>query len=277
MKMTREIKIKNIKIGGNNPLCLIAGPCVIENEKDAFYHARVIKGICEKEGMPFIFKSSYDKANRSSLKSSRGPGIKEGLKILKKIKEDLGVPVLSDVHCRTEVEPAKKVLDIIQIPALLCRQTDFIREIARTDRVVNIKKGQFMAPWDIGNVIEKVESSGNKNIIITERGSVFGYNNLVSDMRSLEILRGFKYPVIYDATHSVQLPGKRGLSSGGERRFVPGLSRAAVAIGCDGLFLEVHQSPDTALCDGPNMISLNILERLIKDVKKIDTVIKRRR
>ena len=275
MKMTQEIRIKGVKIGGLNPIVLIAGPCVIENERHAFHHARVIKEICEREGMSFIFKSSYDKANRSGLKSYRGPGIKEGLKILKKIKEELGVPVLSDVHCRSEVNLAKKVLDIIQIPALLCRQTDFIRVIAQTGRVVNIKKGQFMAPWDIGNVIEKVESYGNKNIIVTERGSMFGYNNLVSDMRSVEILREFKHPVVYDATHSVQLPGKKGLSSGGERRFVPGLSRAAAAIGCDGLFLEVHQSPDRAPCDGPNMISLNMLGRLIKDIKKIDSIVKR--
>jgi 2-dehydro-3-deoxyphosphooctonate aldolase (KDO 8-P synthase) len=272
--MYREIKVKNVKIGGKNPIVLIAGPCVIESERHAVEHARAIKGICKKLDVPFIFKSSYDKANRSSIKSYRGPGIDGGLEILAKIKKDLNVPILSDVHCRIELEKAKKVLDIIQIPAFLCRQTDFIIEAAKTAKIVNIKKGQFLAPWDIKNVIEKVESVGNKNIIITERGTTFGYNNLVSDLRSLQILAGFGYPVIYDATHSVQLPGGEGFSSGGERRFVPGLSRAAVAMGCDGLFLEVHESPDRASCDGSNMITLETLAGLLKDVKKIDSVVR---
>jgi len=272
--MTREIKIKNIKIGGNSPFILIAGPCVIENEKHALGHAKAIKKICEKVRIPFIFKSSYDKANRSSLSSYRGPGIDEGLQILAKIKKDVGVPILSDVHCRVELKKAQKVLDIIQIPAFLCRQTDFIIDVAKTNKIVNIKKGQFMAPWDIGNIIEKVTSTGNKNIIVTERGTIFGYNNLVSDLRSLEIMREFGYPVIYDATHSVQLPGGKGNASGGEREFVPGLSRAACAMGCDGLFLEVHQDPDKALCDGPNMITFETLESLLRDAKEIDKVVK---
>jgi len=272
--MRKEIRVKDIKIGGGNPIVLIAGPCVIESERHAMDHAKTVKGICRKEDVPFIFKSSYDKANRSSLKSYRGPGIDEGLEILARIKKDLGVPVLSDVHCRAELEKAKEVLDIIQIPAFLCRQTDFIIEIAKVSKAVNIKKGQFLAPWDIKNVLEKVESAGAKDIIITERGTTFGYNNLVSDLRSLKIMREFGYPVLYDATHSVQLPGGQGQHSGGERAFVPGLSRSAVAMGCDGLFLEVHKEPDKAPCDGPNMIGFKTLERLLKAVKEIDRIVR---
>lgn len=272
--MVREIKIKDVKMGGGNPVVLIAGPCVIESEKHSVDHAKAIKDICKKLDFPFIFKSSYDKANRSSIRSYRGLGIDEGLEILAKVKKDVGVPILSDVHCRAELLKAKNVLDIIQIPAFLCRQTDFIIEAAKTKRIVNIKKGQFLAPWDIKNVIEKIESAGNKDIIITERGVSFGYNNLVSDLRALDIMREFGYPVIYDATHSVQLPGGKGVASDGERRFVTGLSRAAVAMGCDGLFLEVHKDPDKAPCDGPNMISLETLEKLLKDIKKIDNIVK---
>lgn len=269
------IKVKDIKIGGKNPLTLIVGPCVIEDEKHTLFHAKTIKDICKKENIPFIFKASYYKANRSNLRSYRGPGIDKGLEILKKVKKDLNLAILSDVHCRAELLKAKKVLDIIQIPAFLCRQTDFVVEIARTKKVVNIKKGQFLAPWDVSNIIRKIEDSGNKNIIITERGVMFGYNNLVSDMRALQIMREFGYPVFYDGTHSVQIPGggKNG-SSGGERKFVLGLSRSAVAMGCDGLFLEVHKSPDKAPCDGSNMITFKMLEKLLKDVKKIDKVIK---
>ncbi|MBU1148087.1 MAG: 3-deoxy-8-phosphooctulonate synthase [Candidatus Omnitrophica bacterium] len=282
--MTKEIKIKNIKIGAKNPIVLIAGPCVIESEKHAIDHAKAIKEICKKQEIPFIFKSSYDKANRSSINSYRGPGATKGLEILAKIKKDLRVPIVSDVHCRTELEEAKKVLDIIQIPAFLCRQTDFVMEIAKAAKIVNIKKGQFLAPWDIKNVIEKIESAGNRNIIITERGTTFGYNNLISDMRSLQILARYGYPVIYDATHSVQLPGGsphgeavgEGAASGGERQFVPGLARAAVAMGCDGLFLEVHNDPDKAPCDGPNMIDLKMLEKLLKEVKRIDSIVRLR-
>lgn len=271
--MAQEIKVNNVKIGGKNPLVLIAGPCVIENERHALEHAKAILDICKRYKVPFIFKSSYDKANRSNIKSYRGPGLDEGLDILKKVKNELGLAILSDVHCRIELEKAKDVLDIIQIPAFLCRQTDFIIEVAKTQRIVNIKKGQFLAPWDIENVLEKVKAGGNEKIIITERGTTFGYNNLVSDFRSLEILRKFGYPVIYDATHSVQLPGGEGICSGGERQFVPGLSRAAVAMGCDGLFLEVHKDPDKAPCDGPNMITLKTLEKLLKDVTEIDRIV----
>ena len=268
------MKIGKIEIGKGKPIVLIAGPCVIESEEHAIDTASAIKEICKKIDVGFIFKSSYDKANRSNLRSYRGPGIDEGLQILAKIKKDLDVPILSDVHCRNELLKAKVVLDIIQIPAFLCRQTDFIVEVAKVAKVVNIKKGQFLAPWDIKNVLEKIESAGNKNIIITERGTTFGYNNLVSDMRSLQILSDYGYPVVYDATHSVQLPGGEGAASGGERKFIPGLSRAAVAMGCDGLFLEVHKDPDKAPCDGPNMITLKTLERLLRYAKEIDRIVK---
>jgi 2-dehydro-3-deoxyphosphooctonate aldolase (KDO 8-P synthase) len=274
--MVKEINIDNFKIGGNNLLVLIAGPCVIESEKLCFEVAQRIKEITQKLKIPFIFKSSYDKANRLSIESFRGPGIKRGLEILKKIKERLNLPVLSDVHCKEEVSLAKEVLDIIQVPAFLCRQTDLVIEVAKTGKVINIKKGQFLAPWDIQNIIKKIESTGNKKIILTERGTSFGYNNLVVDFRSLEIMRNFGYPVIFDATHSVQLPGGKGASSGGQREFVSGLSRAAVAFGCDGLFLEVHPHPDKALCDGPNMIDLKELNKILKEVKIISEVLWKR-
>jgi len=266
----REIKIGNIKIGGANPLVLIAGPCVIESERFCLETAKRIKDIAVRAGIPYIFKSSFDKANRLSIDSFRGPGIKKGLDILNKVKEKLSLPILSDVHCRSELSEAAKVLDIIQIPAFLCRQTDIVVAAAKTGKVINLKKGQFLAPWDILPLIKKIESCGNKKIIVTERGASFGYNNLVTDFRSLEIVREFGYPVVYDATHSVQLPGGQGKTSGGQRRFVAGLSRAAVAFGCDGLFLEVHPSPDKAFCDGQNMISLKELEKLLKQIKKIE-------
>ena len=271
--MTKEIKIGNIKIGGNNPFVLIAGPCVIEDRESTLKTAKILQNLTLSLEIPFIFKSSYDKANRSSLDSYRGPGLKKGLKILQEVKDTLGVPVLSDVHCKEDVAEAARVLDVIQIPAFLSRQTDLLIEAARTRRIVNIKKGQFLAPWDMAPIIKKIEKSGNKSIIITERGVSFGYNNLVTDFRALSILRDFGYPVIYDATHSVQLPGGKGSCSGGERRFVAGLSRAAVAFGCDGLFLEVHPDPDKAPCDGPNMISLKALELLLKEIKKIESAL----
>lgn len=265
-----QIKVNNIKIGGNNPLVLIAGPCVIESELMCLDTAKRIKDIAAKLNIPLIFKSSFDKANRLSLDSYRGPGLKKGLDILNKVKQKVKVLVLSDVHCKEEIGEAAEVLDIIQIPALLCRQTDMVMAAAKSGKVVNIKKGQFLAPWDMQPIIKKIESAGNTQILLTERGVSFGYNNLVSDFRSLKIIRDFGYPVIYDGTHSVQLPGSKGSSSGGQREFVAGLSRAAVAFGCDGLFLEVHSSPDKALCDGANMIDLKQLERLLKQVKKID-------
>lgn len=270
INMTKEIKIGNIKIGGNNKLVLIAGPCVIESEKLCLDTGKRIKAIASKLEIPYIFKSSFDKANRLSIESYRGPGIEKGLEILKSVKQKLKVPILSDVHCQREIEEAAEVLDIIQIPAFLCRQTNIVVAAAKTGKVVNIKKGQFLAPWDILPIIKKVEATGNRKIILTERGVSFGYNNLVSDFRALKIMQGFGYPVIYDATHSVQLPGGKGSCSGGAREFVAGLSRAAVAFGCDGLFLEVHPHPDQAPCDGPNMIDLKALEKLLKEIKNIE-------
>ncbi len=266
----KQIKIDQIRIGAGAPLVLIAGPCVIEDEESALAHARMIKAIAEKVGIPFIFKSSYDKANRSSIGSFRGPGIEKGLKILGRVKDELDTPVLSDVHCREEVAQAAEVLDILQIPAFLSRQTDFIIAVARTKKVVNVKKGQFLAPWDMKNVIAKITKAGNDKILLTERGTSFGYNNLISDMRSLAVMREFGYPVIYDASHSVQLPGGQGSFSGGQREFIPGLARAAVGMGCDGIFLEVHQRPDQAPCDGPNMLKMDDLEGLLRQVKEID-------
>lgn len=270
----KEIIIDKIKIGAGNPLILIAGPCVIEGEKSALDTAGKLKDICEKINIPLIYKSSYDKANRTSVKSFRGVGLKKGLKILKKVKEKIGIPVLSDVHKEEEIDEAAEVLDIIQIPAFLSRQTDMIIKVANTGRVINVKKGQFLAPWDIKNIIEKIESTGNKKILITERGVSFGYNNLVADMRSLPIMRSFGYPVIFDATHSLQLPGGAGNSSGGQREFVPYITRAAAATGCDGIFMEVHPDPDKAPCDGPNMFKLENLPSLLKQIKDIDRVVK---
>ena len=264
----------NIKIGKGNPLVLIAGPCVIESESNCLETAKKLKGITQSLGMPFIFKSSFDKANRLSIDSFRGPGLKKGLDVLKKVKQKLGIPVLSDVHCQSDIEKAAQVLDVIQIPALLCRQTDIVVAAAKTGKPINIKKGQFLAPWDMLPIIKKIESTGNKNIIITERGVSFGYNNLVTDFRALEIMRNLGYPVIYDATHSIQIPAGQGSCSGGQKEFVAGLSRAAVAFGCDGLFLEVHPDPDKALCDGPNMINLEELEALLKQAKKIEKALK---
>lgn len=263
------IKIGKIKIGHEQPLLLIAGPCVIESEKRALYHAEELLKIASRLNMPLIYKSSYDKANRTSIDSFRGPGLLKGLNILKKIKHKLGLPILSDVHCRRDIEEAVHVLDIIQIPAFLCRQTDLILAAAETRKPVNVKKGQFMAPWDMKHVVEKIERAGNYEILITERGSSFGYNNLVSDMRSLPIMRGLGYPVIYDATHSAQLPGGKGVSSGGERGFVSYLSRAAVATGVDGVFIETHRDPDKALSDGPNMLKIKDLSNLLKQLKRI--------
>ena len=271
--MMHQVKIGNINIGDKNPFILIAGPCVIESETLCLDTAKTIKDIAQGLGIPFIFKSSFDKANRLSIDSYRGPGFKKGLEILHKVKQKVKVPVLSDIHCQSEIKEAAKVLDIIQIPALLCRQTDIVVTAARTGKVINIKKGQFLAPWDILPIIKKMESTGNKSILITERGSCFGYNNLVSDFRSLSIMRQFGYPVIYDATHSVQLPGGKGNSSGGQREFVAGLSRAAIAFGCDGLFLEAHPQPDKAPCDGPNMIDLKELQKLLKQIKKIEAAL----
>lgn len=268
--MTREIQIADIRMGGSNPLVLIAGPCVIEDEASTLKAAEALKEITSKLAIPIIFKSSYDKANRSSAPSYRGPGLAKGLKILSKVKESFGIPVLSDVHRFEEIGPASEVLDCIQIPAFLCRQTDFVVEVAKTGKAVNVKKGQFLAPWDMKNVVEKIESTGNNNILLTERGASFGYNNLVVDFRSLPIMRSFGYPVVFDATHSVQLPGGKGTSSGGQREFVGDLARAAVAVGIDAVFMEVHENPDKAFCDGPNSIALKELPELLGRLKAIE-------
>ncbi|MGB3057839.1 MAG: 3-deoxy-8-phosphooctulonate synthase, partial [Candidatus Omnitrophota bacterium] len=254
------------------PLALIAGPCVIESEESALEHARRLKEITGKLGIPFIYKSSYDKANRSSIGSYRGPGLKKGLKILSGVREELGVPVLSDVHSVEEVERAAEVLDCLQIPAFLCRQTDLIVKAASTGKPVNVKKGQFMSPDEMSNVIEKIESTGNRSILLTERGTSFGYNTLVTDFRSIVIMGETGYPVVYDATHSVQKPGGRGTSSGGEAQYILPLSKAAVACGSDALFVEVHEDPGKAMSDGPNMLGLNELEDLIVQVKKLEKV-----
>ena len=272
--MTREVAVGKIRIGGDNPLALIAGPCVIESEASALRHARALKAIARKIGIPFIFKASYDKANRTSISSYRGPGIKKGLKILKRVKEELNLPVLSDVHSIEEVKEAAKVLDVIQIPAFLCRQTDLILAAAKTGKTVNIKKGQFLAPWDMKHVVKKIESAGNKNILLTERGVSFGYNTLVSDFRSLLIMKELGYPVIYDATHSVQSHGGMGERSGGERKYMPYLAMASVTCGCDAVFMEVHEDPDSAPSDGPNMICLSDLEGLLTKLVKIEKAVK---
>lgn len=272
--MTREIRIKNISVGGSSPLVLIAGPCVIEGLDLTLHIASALKEITASLSIPYIFKTSYDKANRSSINSYRGPGLEKGLEVLQQVKKKLDIPVLSDVHRFEEIESGAEVLDIIQIPAFLSRQTDFIIKVAESGRAVNIKKGQFMSPYEVKNAIDKVISTGNHNVLVTERGFSLGYNNLVSDMRSLVIMRAFGYPVVFDATHSVQLPGGLGNASGGQRQFVPYLSRAATAVGIDALFVEVHLQPDSALCDASNMLELNVLPHLLKQIKAIDGVVK---
>ena len=270
----KEIKIGNVSLGGNKPLLLIAGPCVIENLDATLRAAERLIEITSKVGMQLVFKASYDKANRTSVTSYRGPGMKEGLRILAKVKESFGLPLLSDIHGIEQIEEAAAVLDILQIPAFLCRQTDLVVAAAKSGKVLNIKKGQFLAPWDMSNVVGKAVDSGNSNLILTERGVSFGYNNLVSDMRSLPILRRLGYPVVFDATHSVQLPGGQGGSSGGQREFVEYLGRAAVATGIDGIFMEVHEDPDKALCDGPNSVRLDDLGELLKKLMAIDAIVK---
>jgi len=274
VSVVKEIVVGNIKIGGKRPLVLIAGPCVMEDEKATLRCAERLMTITNGVSVPLIFKASFDKANRTSLTSYRGPGLTEGLRILARVREALGVPVLSDIHSIEQIKPAAQVLDVIQIPAFLCRQTDLLVAAAESGRVINIKKGQFMAPWDMGNVADKVLSTGNDRIILTERGVSFGYNNLVADMRSLPIMRAMGHPVIFDATHSVQLPGGQGGSSGGQREFIEYLARAAVATGIDGIFTEVHEDPDKALCDGPNSVRLDDLPLLMKKLKAIDAIVK---
>lgn len=270
----KDIIIGDMAIGGSSPLLLIAGPCVIENEAATLRAAERLIEITSKIGMPLVFKASYDKANRTSVAAFRGPGMQEGLRILAKVKETFGLPLLSDIHSIEQIDEAAAVLDILQIPAFLCRQTDLVVAAARSGKVLNIKKGQFLAPWDMKNVVGKAIESGNSNLILTERGVSFGYNNLVADMRSLPIMRGMGFPVVFDATHSVQLPGGQGASSGGQREFVEYLGRAAVATGIDGIFMEVHDNPDKALCDGPNSIKLADLGELLRKLKAIDAIVK---
>lgn len=263
-----------IIFGGNNPFVLIAGPCVIESENQVFEIASGIKEVTKKLKIPFVFKASFDKANRSSIHSYRGPGLTEGLKLLEKVKKELDIPVTSDIHEPSQAELAGEVLDIIQIPAFLCRQTDLLVAAAKTGKIVNVKKGQFLAPWDMKNVVIKLKETGNEKILLTERGTTLGYNNLIVDMRSLATMRELGYPVVFDGTHSVQIPGGNGTSTGGKREFVPPLSRAAVAVGIDALFAEVHTDPDNALSDGPNMIRLDQLENILKPIQKIDNLVK---
>ncbi len=267
------VNVRNLAIGQRQPLVFIAGPCVIESHESCLKLADKLKTIFQAKKLPFIFKASYDKANRTSVNSYRGPGVKEGIKILADIKKRLGLLMLSDVHREEDIPIVLETLDIIQIPAFLCRQTDLILAAAKTGKPINIKKGQFLAPWDMKSVVEKMRSTGNEQILLTERGTCFGYNNLVSDMRSLVIMRELGYPVIYDATHSVQLPGGQGNVSGGERNMVMPLARAAVATGCDGLFLEVHENPEKALSDAATMLSIEALPNLLDQVLEIHRVV----
>jgi 2-dehydro-3-deoxyphosphooctonate aldolase (KDO 8-P synthase) len=271
---TKLIRINGVLIGGDGPLAVIAGPCVIESKDSALRHAAALKERADRVGVPYIFKSSYDKANRSSVNSFRGLGLEKGLAILAEVKQKIGVPVLTDVHDIDQVGAVKDVADVLQIPAFLCRQTDFVVAVAQSGKVVNVKKGQFLAPWDMRNVIDKILSAGNEQILVTERGASFGYNNLVSDMRSLVVMREMGYPVVFDATHSLQLPGGLGNASGGERKYISALSRAGVATGIDALFMEVHENPEQALSDGPNSLALANFEALIRKVKEIDALVK---
>lgn len=272
--MGHKINIGPLTLETDGPFFLIAGPCVIEDEDATLQVAHFLRETSDKLRIPTIFKSSYDKANRTSLSSFRGPGLETGLDILQKVKDMTGLPVLSDVHRINEVEKAAEVLDVIQIPAFLCRQTDLIVAAARVGRPLNIKKGQFISPREIGPTIEKVTSTGNRRILLTERGTFFGYNNLVVDMRSIAIMKRFGFPVVFDATHSVQLPGGQGTCSGGQREFVGHLSKAAIAAGADGVFMEVHPDPDSALCDGPNSLSFHDVEPLLHTLKDIHGLIR---
>lgn len=270
------VKVADFEIGGGNPLVLMAGPCVLEEPERCLYIGRTIRDITRRLGIPYIFKASFDKANRSSFNGFRGPGLEKGLALLKTIKEELGVPIVTDIHTEAQAEPAAAVADVLQIPAFLCRQTDLLYTAARTGCVINVKKGQFLAPNDMRNVIDKLLEGGNSDILLTERGASFGYNNLVVDMRSFPIMRSFGYPVIFDATHSVQLPGGAGTCSAGNREYVEHLARAAVGAGVDGLFMEVHDNPEEALCDGPNSVYLDKLEDLLKDALAIYNIVRPR-
>ncbi len=267
---TRVVPVGRLRIGGGNPLALLAGPCAIQDETHALRTAETLVSVAAEAGVPFVYKSSYDKANRSSVQSYRGPGLREGLKILRRVRETFGCPVLSDVHEPGDVPAAAEVLDLVQIPAFLCRQTDLVLACAKSGRPVNVKKGQFVAPWDMQNVVEKLRSGGCEDVLLTERGASFGYNNLVVDFRGLRVMQGLGVPVVFDATHSVQLPGGQGTSSGGERQYVEPLARASVAFGVDAVFMEVHENPAKALSDGANALRLDRLEPLLRKLTRID-------
>jgi 2-dehydro-3-deoxyphosphooctonate aldolase (KDO 8-P synthase) len=265
--------IRDFAVGGGNLPLIIAGPCVIEDEDITYHTAEKLKSICHSVGLPFVFKCSFDKANRTSVTSYRGPGLKAGLKLLSEVRAKLGIPVISDCHSIEQIEPVAEALDMIQIPAFLCRQTDLLVVASKTGKPVNIKKGQFLAPWDVQHIIAKFTSTGNENLLLTERGTSFGYNNLVVDFRSFPIMRSYGYPVIFDVTHSLQLPGGQGECSGGQSGYAVHLARAAAAAGVDGFFFETHPDPSKALCDGPNMIRLDKIEELLLDIKKISAIV----
>ncbi len=269
------VKIRDFEIGAGNPLALLAGPCVLEGLERSLYIGREIKAITQRLGIPYVFKASFDKANRSAFNSFRGPGLEKGLEILAQIKKELDVPVITDIHTEAQAKPAAEVVDILQIPAFLCRQTDLVYQAALTGKPVNVKKGQFLSPKDMRNVVDKILEGGNSNIMLTERGASFGYNNLVVDMRSFPIMRSFGYPVVFDATHSVQIPGGLGTASSGNREYVEYLTRAAVGAGVDALFMEVHDNPEEALSDGPNMVYLDKLEDLLKDALSIYNIVRK--
>ena len=272
--MSKQISLNKFNVSNNLPFFLISGPCQLENRDHAMFMAEEIKKITDKLQINLVYKTSFDKANRTSLKSERGIGLDKSIKVFEEIKRNFNLPILTDVHSPEQCNQVKNVVDIIQIPAFLCRQTDLLVSAAKTNLIVNIKKGQFLAPWDMKNVIKKISDSNNDNILVTERGVSFGYNTLVSDMRSISILKKEQYPVIFDATHSVQQPGGKGVSSGGEREFIYDLSKAAIAVGVAGLFLEVHDDPDNAPSDGPNMLRLSDLENFLNNIKKIDDLVK---
>ena len=261
-------------MGSGESLFLIAGPCVVENHASALKHAKAIQKITKRLNVPLIYKSSYDKANRSSSSSFRGLGIEKGLSILEAVRSETGLPLLTDVHSAEEARIAGETVDVLQIPAFLCRQTDLLVAAAKTGKIVNVKKGQFLAPWDMEHVVKKIESAGSRKILLTERGTSFGYNTLVSDFRAIPIMKSFGYPVVMDATHSVQQPGGRGASSGGERKFVPTLAQCGVVAGADGVFMEVHENPDKAPSDGPNMVKLSDLEKLLERLLKLSKVVR---
>jgi len=274
MAGTREVAVGDIRIGGGRRFAFIAGPCVIESREHCLRHAEALRAIAARAGVPFIFKSSFDKANRTSLTSFRGLGMDAGLEVLAEARRAIGGPVLTDVHESAQIAAVAQAVDVLQTPAFLCRQTDFLLDVARAGKPVNVKKGQFLSPWDMGPVLAKLASTGNEQILVTERGYTFGYNNLVVDMRSLPVMAGFGWPVVYDAGHSVQLPGGQGSASGGHRELIRPLARAAVAAGVDAVFLEVHEDPDHAKSDGPNSYRLDQVEELLIELVRIDTVVK---